>query len=89
MSFLRSETNRLSVDDARILPRLRAQGPFLERRVMERNQAQALAAALENENARMPRLVKAEPGDLRGIPCLAKGVGGAVKGTSPHLVMFV
>ena len=27
--------------------------------------------------------MKAEPGDLRGIPCLAKGVGGTQPGTSP------
>lgn len=55
---------------------------------MERSQAAALAlAAREAEESakRMPRRVYMQsPEDLRGIPAMAKGVGGVIKGTSPH-----
>lgn len=59
----------------------------MERRVMERSQALVLLAALErDEQARMPvrKTFVPSPEDLRGIPAMAKGVGGVIKGTSPH-----
>lgn len=51
---------------------------------MERHQAAALLAAGADSPGPRPRSAKAEPGDLRGIPVLARGVGGAIRGTSPH-----
>ena len=34
------------------------------------------------------RTPDADPQDLRGIPCIARGVGGATRGSSPHLVDY-
>lgn len=59
--------------------------PLLERHRMERAQAAAVDRALaDNPGGVHPRqpVAKAEPGDLRGIPVLARGVGGAVRGST-------
>lgn len=55
---------------------------------MRRSQAEALAACVDgNPAARGQRAVKPEPGDLRGIPVQARGVGGASPGSSPESVI--
>lgn len=49
---------------------------------MRREQSLVLLEA--REIGVTPMTFKPEPGDLRGIPCLAKGVGGVSPGTSPE-----
>ena len=78
----------LSPNDARLLPRFRAGGELLERHRRDRAQAAALAEGTAGRQAtpaqREQRSVKAEPGDLRGIPVIGRGVGGVSPGTSPE-----
>lgn len=86
-AFVRpQEDSRLSVDEARLLPRARASaGPFLARRRMERSQAEALGnASAENPSAPMPARLRPvpSPGELRGIP--VTGHGGASPGSNPE-----
>jgi hypothetical protein len=76
-------------DDARLLPRFRAGGELLERHRLSRLQAAALAEGTAGRDTapagpREQRSVKAEPGDLRGIPVIGCGVGGVSPGTSPE-----
>jgi hypothetical protein len=75
-------------DDARLMPRFRAGGELLERHRMSRAQAAALADGIADRGAsdsgREQRSAKAEPGDLRGIPVIGRGVGGASPGSSPE-----
>lgn len=73
------------LDEARLLPGSRVTaGPFLERRRMERDQAAAVSAAVEQSpSGAYPARFKSEPGDLRGIPVIGCGVGGVSPGTSP------
>lgn len=78
---------KLNVDEARILPRYRDTSPLLERHRLRRQQAIALAEAA-SVTPLQKRVVKAEPGDLRGIPVIGAGVGGASPGTSPHTRSF-
>lgn len=77
----------LNVDEARILPRYRDASPLLERHRLKRQQAIALAETA-GDTPLPKRVTKAEPGDLRGIPVIGPGVGGASPGTSPHNRVF-
>jgi hypothetical protein len=72
---------RLPLDEARLRPHLRARA---------QQQADVLATEFERavgegvEPARPSSTVfKPEAGDLRGLPCLAPGVGGVQPGTDP------
>lgn len=82
----RTREHPASVDDARRLPRFREDGPLLKRDRLAREQAAALLAAISSSDAGVApgRQVKAEAGDLRGIPVIGPGVGGASPGTSPE-----
>lgn len=81
-----------SVDEARLRPHLRERerSQFSARRARERDQGRILDEALTAAEATgrkttMPaRAVVGEPGDLRGIPAIARGVGGAQPGTQPE-----
>lgn len=90
VSLVRLETNRVSLDEARLMPRFRAQGTFLQQRRMEKNQAVVLAAALEQPDAKMPKRKHfvPSPEDLRGIPAMGKGVSGTIRGTAPHIAFI-
>lgn len=73
--------------DARLLPRFQAASPILEHRLRDRSHAAALDAVLRDEptgKAFPTRSVKSEAGDLRGIPVIGRGVGGASPGTRPE-----
>jgi hypothetical protein len=69
---------------SRILPRYTDQTIHhdpLEIMLAQREaQEQAARTAIANGNAGQ----QADPANLRGIPCLAKGVGSTSPGTSPH-----
>lgn len=85
------DSQKLAVDEARLMPHLRANAsPLLERHRMERSQAAALDAVLaEGVAGSRPRgAAKMEPAELRGIPAIGRGVTGAIKGTAPHLIRF-
>lgn len=80
------EREHLTVDDARLLPRVRTSATLLDRHRLERAQAAALEEAMRDEPTGKPlpgAAVTAAPGDLRGIPVQAEGVGGVSPGTSP------
>ncbi len=51
---------------------------------IERNIAQAQTAPDLNSNRITRATAAGDEAKLRGIPCLAKGVGSAIPGTSPH-----
>lgn len=63
---------------------------FMAKAELERQQAAILRKAIgdahdEGRAVTLPtRLAKPEPGDLRGIPALAQGVGGVIRGTQPE-----
>ena len=74
-------------DDARLLPHLRARART-ERRELVTKQAHVLREAIAaNPTAAIPTkttAATAEPGDLRGIPVIGRGIGGASRGTQPE-----
>lgn len=84
------ERSPTSLDEARLLPRVRVPSELLERRRLERRQAAALDAAIAAEPEGKPLPLRYEltkPGDprqLRGIPAIGRGVGGAIRGTQPE-----
>lgn len=71
--------NRPSVDEARLLPRYRP----TPMRIIP---VESLGVDTLTLNTKAPTsaIHKAEPGDLRGIPALAPGVGGVQPGTQPE-----
>lgn len=72
--------NPLPLDEARLLPRARSASELVSR---DREQVRALVDSMPAPGRVRP-FPKAEPGDLRGIPALARGVGGVSPGTSPE-----
>jgi hypothetical protein len=58
-----------------------------ERERAYRNVARAIRESAETINLRTDPLLPADPTDLRGIPCLAPGVGGTSPGTDPFLAV--
>lgn len=74
-------SNSPSVDEARLLPHLRAKAPERQFRYI------APDAELTQTVQLSPRFAKKLPGDpqaLRGIPVVARGVKGAAPGTDPE-----
>jgi hypothetical protein len=64
---------------------------FIHRHELQRAQARALDAVLCEvdamlENRRQSKL-PGDPLSLRGIPVIGRGVGGAVRGTRPDLIV--
>lgn len=73
----------LSQDEARILPRFRPPDELVARARLERAQGRALASVATPGVA--PVSAGGDPVALRGIPAVGvRGVGGAIRGTSPH-----
>lgn len=70
------------IDDARLLPHLRARRPEL---VVSPDNGTTYVQTLQL-GGKQARTAKAEPGDLRGIPVLAPGVGGTSPGTNPDSI---
>lgn len=89
--LLRDTPPRLSSDDARLLPRVREDGPFcssgsvLDGARMRRAQAVALRDAGGSEPGPRPVFLK-EAQSLRGIPVIGSGAG-ACPGTNPEDVI--
>lgn len=83
----RRTPSRAPGDDARLLPRHRDQ-PSLERRRLERAQAQAVLESLTTSDEPLPlRHELTKPGDadaLRGIPAIGRSVAGAIPGSNPE-----
>jgi len=85
----RRTTSRGAGDDARLLPRHRANDtPVLERRRLERAQAAAVLDSLATSDEPLPlRHELTKPGDadqLRGIPAIGRSVAGATPGSNPE-----
>lgn len=71
------------LDDARILPRFRERARLVAGQ-REALQQAAEAAREEERETRLARTFVPEPGDLRGIPVVGRGVGGVSPGTQPE-----
>jgi hypothetical protein len=70
-------------DSARLLPR------FRDRAAMLAEQRAALRRAVsdavnEGRAVRIPVMAGGDPRDLRGVPVIARGVGGTSPGTNPE-----
>lgn len=59
-----------------------------ERERAYRNVARAVRESTEAISLRTDPLLPADPTDLRGIPCVAHGVGGTSPGTDPLLAVI-
>jgi hypothetical protein len=72
----------LSVDQARRLPHLRVVD---QARVFQAEYARAVAAGVDvtAPRARRNQGVMVDPLELRGLPVVARGVGGVAPGTDP------
>jgi hypothetical protein len=82
------KTDKPSLDEARLLSRFR-------KKQLDAEQAEKVRKAVQesrNDEELQPRQHElTKPGDprqLRGIPCLAQGVGGAIAGSLPHAADF-
>lgn len=82
------KSHRGAGDDARLLPRHRADTPSLEKRRLERAQAAVVLEALATNDEPLPlRHELTKPGDadqLRGIPAIGRSVAGAIPGSNPE-----
>lgn len=81
-----ADNPKLTIDEARILPRLRPSSGILEQHRMRREQATVL---IENVAEYKPKNALTKPGDprqLRGIPAIGRSVTGAIPGTDPRTI---
>ena len=77
----------VSIDEARLLPRLRPSGQFLQQSRLHRAQAQLLANTVDVEDSPNLRHELTKPGDaeaLRGIPAIGRSVSGVIAQTHPE-----
>ena len=77
----------LDIDTARLLPRFRARSPLLERARMVEEQAAVLREAVAESSEALhlaPGRAGGDPRTLRGIPVIARAVGGVSPGTQPE-----
>jgi hypothetical protein len=85
-------SNSPPIDEARLLPHLRERSRLEERARLERHQSSVLRteyvrAEAEGTPVISPAFAKKLPGDpraLRGIPIVARSVGGVSPGTQPE-----
>lgn len=84
---MRAETGRLTVDEARLMPRFRA---VFDRANTNGHQAHTLRteihrATKDGGQARPPQKIPAggDTMSLRGVPVIGRGVTGAITGTKP------
>jgi hypothetical protein len=62
-------------------------GSWIERSALRAAQARVVADAVLATGEDAPANPRAQPNDpvrLRGIPCVGRGVGGAIRGTRPE-----
>jgi len=87
LSLVAHQSNRPSLDEARLLPRLRPDGAFVQQSRRLHAQAQVLADTVEDTDTRPLRHELTKPGDplaLRGIPAIGRSVSGAIPDTNPE-----
>jgi hypothetical protein len=84
---LKDSFPRLSLDDARLLPRARTGGALVERGRLRRDQAVALRDSAGEQPGQRPIAARKDPQDLRGIPVIGPGVGGVSPGSNPESVI--
>lgn len=84
---MRSKPDRLTVDEARLMPRFRA---VFDRIELRQHQATVLSDEIsralgDGNQATPPRKTPAggDPMALRGIPAIGRGASGAITGTRP------
>lgn len=80
-----ASVRREPVDEARLLERFRQ---ACAARIQIVKIQQAVTESREDDEQK-PRHELTKPGDpekLRGIPVIGRGVGGAIKGSSPHQI---